>query len=102
MSDSDLFQAGLKFFNSGMYFQAHEVWEDLWRATDGRLKLFYQGLIQAAVGLHHWQRNNPVGTRGQLTKAIQKLSAFGRAEQGIDVEDLIRQLTLIREGMPLE
>ena len=38
------------------------------------LQGFYQGLIQAAVGLHHFQHANIVGHRGQLAKAIGHLT----------------------------
>ena len=56
---------GIIFFNSGRYFEAHEVWEDLWRA-EKRVpsRDCYQGLIQAAVGMHHLSRgNNKDGAR---------------------------------------
>ena len=50
---------GVLLFNRGDYFEAHEVWEDLWAgqrtATSGS---FYQGLIQAAVGLCHFGNGN--------------------------------------------
>src|SRR5438552_2172913 len=45
---ADLLVDGINFFNTGRYFQAHESWEDLWRETKGPLRLFYQGLVQAA------------------------------------------------------
>ena len=43
----DLLEEGLLLFNEGKFYDAHEVWEDLWRATsDPVLKTCYQGLIQ--------------------------------------------------------
>ncbi len=62
---TDLLQAGIIFFNAGRYFEAHEAWEDLWRATRGPLRLFYQGLVQAAVGMHHLGRGNLNGAQAQ-------------------------------------
>jgi uncharacterized protein len=73
---SDLLQAGIFFFNDGRYFEAHEAWEDLWRQTRGPLRLFYQGLVQAAVGCHHLSRGNLNGGRAQLTKALSKLEQY--------------------------
>jgi len=72
----DLLADGINFFNSGRYFEAHEAWEDLWRPTRGPLRLFYQGLIQAAVGLHHLNAGNLNGARAQLTKCLQKLEQY--------------------------
>ncbi|MFY9553222.1 MAG: DUF309 domain-containing protein, partial [Blastocatellia bacterium] len=54
---------GIDDFNSGRYFDAHEVWEEVWLRSSGDTKLFYQMLIQAAVGLHHYERGNSRGAR---------------------------------------
>ena len=52
------------------------AWEDLWRVSRGPLRLFYQGLIQAAVGLHHLNNGNLNGARAQITKSISKLDQY--------------------------
>ena len=72
----DLLADGINFFNSGRYFEAHEAWEDLWRETRGPLRLFYQGLVKAAVGFHHLSQGNLNGARAQLTKCLQKLEQY--------------------------
>jgi predicted metal-dependent hydrolase len=94
-----LFEEGLVFFNSGSYYQAHESWEDLWRETHDPVRVFYQGLIQAAVGLHHLQRGNEAGARGQITKSIGHLIGFQDNPHLIDIADLIRQLREIGNDM---
>jgi predicted metal-dependent hydrolase len=53
--------AGILFFNAHDFFEAHEVWEDLWAESAGPERRFYQGLIQAAVGLHHFSTGNVRG-----------------------------------------
>jgi len=90
---------GINFFNSGHYFEAHEVWEDLWRATSGDLKLFYQGLIQTAVGLHHLSRKNMSGARAQLSKALPKLDEQSGHATGIDAADLQRVLRKVLDEL---
>jgi hypothetical protein len=50
--------AGVLLFNAQDYFEAHEVWEDLWSESHGEERRFYQGLIQAAVGLCHFGNGN--------------------------------------------
>ncbi len=50
--------AGVVLFNAGDYFEAHEVWEDLWAESHGLERSFVQGLIQAAVGLCHFSNGN--------------------------------------------
>jgi uncharacterized protein len=98
---SDLLERGLLYFNEGKFYEAHEVWEDLWRETDGgALKTCYQGLIQAAVGLHHLGRGNAVGARSQLGKSIRNLNAGAGAMTRLDIESLIQQLATLLDNMP--
>jgi uncharacterized protein len=93
---SGLLEDGIIFFNARRFFDAHEVWEDLWRESGGPLRLFYQGLVQTAVGLHHLSRGNVNGARAQLSKALAKLEqyppAFCRIDNGKLVADIRAQL----------
>ena len=89
---TDLLTEGINFFNAGRFFEAHERWEDLWRITRGPLRLFYQGLVQAAVGLHHLSRGNLNGGRAQITKSLAKLEEYPPHFCGIDNGTLIREL----------
>ncbi|PYT07853.1 MAG: DUF309 domain-containing protein [Acidobacteria bacterium] len=105
---ADLLQDGIIFFNAGRYFEAHEAWEDLWRVSGGPLRLFYQGLVQAAVGLHHLSHGNLNGAKAQITKSVSKLEQYpGRFCQidnrkfVSDLQDLLndlspRQITIAR------
>ena len=89
----NLLEEGLLLFNNGKFYEAHEVWEDLWRATlDPVLKACYQGLIQAAVGLHHLSRQNRIGAGSQIAKSMRNLRAGDCRTTGLDLADLIRQL----------
>ena len=99
MQNQDLFENGLLFFNSGDYYQAHEVWEDLWRITVGPDRVFYQGLIQAAVGLYHLRRGNKIGARGQISKSIRHLTHFRDNPQFVDTAALIEQLQEIGDDL---
>ena len=49
---------GILLFNRGDFFEAHEAWEDLWAEAYGAERRFFQGLIQAAVGLCHFANGN--------------------------------------------
>jgi predicted metal-dependent hydrolase len=90
----NLLHEGLKFFEAGRYFEAHEVWEELWKETPpGPARLFYQGLIQGAVGLHHYGKGNQTGARAQLTKALAKLEAAPPPDATVlDMGAILRQL----------
>ena len=79
------FQRGLTLFNRGKYFDAHEVWEDVWRAAPVEEKKFLQGLIQIAVALHHHSRGNAVGARSLLARAQRNLSHYPDTYAGINL-----------------
>jgi len=97
---TDLLADGINFFNAGRYFEAHEAWEDLWRITRGPLRLFYQGLIQAAVGMHHLTHGNVSGARAQLTKSTEKLSQYPAHFCQIDNESLVKDLQeILKDGV---
>ena len=38
-------EPGRVAFNRGEYFEAHELWEDVWRVTTGAERVWIQGLI---------------------------------------------------------
>lgn len=82
------FQDGIELFNAGRYFECHEAWEQAWLRSTGSDKLFFQGLIQAAVALLHAQRGNLSGSRTLWNKAIDKLGPLPAQHMGIELERL--------------
>jgi uncharacterized protein len=91
---SNLLEEGINLFNTGRYFDAHEAWEDLWRESGGPLRLFYQALVQAAVGMHHLSNNNPIGARLQLSKSLEKLQQYPEQFCGLDNAKFITDLQI--------
>jgi predicted metal-dependent hydrolase len=75
-------------FNNGQFFECHEAWEEIWKRSDGDEKLFYQGIIQAAVAILHAQRGNPDGARSLLEKSLTKLNAMPAEHMGIALGEL--------------
>lgn len=65
---------GADLFNRGLYWEAHEAWEELWLTLEDEPKLFVQGLIQvAAAGHKAFVQKQPRGCVKLLTSALQKL-----------------------------
>ena len=50
------FDLGLTHFNSRRFFEAHEIWEEIWLVEAEPEKTFLQGLIQLAAAYHHYER----------------------------------------------
>jgi predicted metal-dependent hydrolase len=93
----DLLRSGIVFFNDGRYFEAHEAWEDMWRPAQGPLRLYFQGLVQAAVGLHHLQKGNLRGATAQLKKSLSKLEQYPARFCGVDNAALVADLRDVLE-----
>ena len=52
---------GLRLFNTGAYFEAHEELELAWREEAGGIRRLYQGILEAAVTYLHIQHGNYEG-----------------------------------------
>jgi predicted metal-dependent hydrolase len=83
--------AGVLYFNQGDFFEAHEVWEDLWHEATGPDRRFYQGLIQVAVGLLHYANGNARGALRLYDSSRDYLQPLRPAYLGLDLERLFQE-----------
>ncbi|MFC1483755.1 DUF309 domain-containing protein [Candidatus Neomarinimicrobiota bacterium] len=84
-----LLEKGLKAFNAGEYYDAHEHWEELWSEHQLPDRVFIQGLIQMAVGCFHLTNDNLTGARNLFTKALPKLETGLPNQRNLNVHELI-------------
>lgn len=83
---------GISHFNAGRYYDAHEIWEEIWLQSADDAKLFYHMLIQSAVALYHYQRNNLLGARALYERVCEKLQKLPPVLMSLDVSELAHQL----------
>lgn len=83
-------------FNDRQFFEAHEVWEDAWRRTEGDERRFLQGLIQVAAGFVKWQRGQSRGMADLFAKGIEKLVPFRPTHHGLDIAALLDEVAAWR------
>ena len=88
----DFYEQGIDLFNEGRFFECHEAWEEIWKRSDGEVKLYYQGLIQAAVAILHAQRGNLEGARSLYEKASAKLEKIPHEHMGLAIGELRTEL----------
>jgi predicted metal-dependent hydrolase len=84
--------AGVLFFNRQDYFEAHEVWEDLWAESSPPERRFYQALIQAAVGLLHFGNGNLGGAVKLYRSSKAYMEPYSSPYLGLDTADFWRQM----------
>lgn len=82
------FHTAVQHFNVGEYFEAHEVWEDLWNESNGARHAFLQCLIQVAVALHHGRNGNWPGSKKLLAGSLNYLEKGRTAGPEVDLDAL--------------
>lgn len=85
----DAWQEGIRLFEAGDYWDAHEALEPLWLETDGLDKHFYGGIILLAAALHKARvMQSPRGGRRNYAKALKHLALLPDRYKGVLVREL--------------
>lgn len=73
-------------FNDGLYYEAHDVLEELWLANRGAANdHFYKGLIQLAGAFVHLQKNRLGPSNALFNLAKNNLQKYQPLMEGLDV-----------------
>ena len=94
MDDVDyhpLYLGGIEHFNVCDFFEAHEVWEELWSDDRSDSRKFLQGLIQAAVALHHFGNGNIRGAKKLFLSSTAYLSPYRPRHWGLDLDKFLAE-----------
>ncbi len=77
---------GIRLFNAGHFWHAHEQWEQCWRAaTDADDARFFKGIIQTAAALVKWQQSNRRGMQRNWAKSRARLAGLPSPYMGVDL-----------------
>ncbi len=89
---------GLRLFNAGEYFEAHEALENAWNAEKGKVRDLYRGILQIAVVYLHITRGNYNGAVKVYERSQKWLKDWPAVCRGIKVDELRRNAeTVIKE-----
>ena len=91
-----LFFDGLRDYEEKDFFEAHELWEELWSEYYLADRTLIQGLIQLAVSFVHLGNGNLNGAKSLLKKSADKFSSFSGIHRGINIDDLKQQIVEIK------
>ena len=87
-----LYLRGIDFFNRCEFFESHEAWEELWADNFGASRKFLQGLIQAAVALHHFGNGNLGGARKLFYGSRGYLEPYRPVYMGLNVDKFLTEM----------
>ncbi len=79
---------GLRLFNAGEYFEAHEALEAAWKDDRGPVRELYRGILQIAVVYLHITRKNYEGAVKVHGRSQKWLKDWPDVCRGIRVEEL--------------
>lgn len=89
----------IEMFNREAFFDCHDMLEEIWLEDFGADRLFYQGLIQVAVGFHHVTAGKLGAGRTMMSKALEKLAAYPDHHGSIQLEKLRRDVREWKESL---
>lgn len=87
-----LYLKGIEFFNTCEFFESHEAWEELWQEDFGPARKFLQGLIQAAVALHHFGNGNIRGAKKVYFGSCGYLEPYRPKYMGLDLDKFLAEM----------
>jgi len=85
-------RAAVSLFDGRQYLAAHELFEELWEATQGPNADFFKGCLQATIALHHLDEGNLEGAAKLYAGHRRFLAAYLPRHLGYDVAALIRDM----------
>jgi len=88
---------GLRLFNKGEYFEAHEALETAWNAEKGEVRDLYRGILQIAVVYLHITRGNYNGAVKVYARSQKWLKDWPAVCRGIQVEELRRDAETVHQ-----
>ena len=84
---------GIRLFNSGLYFEAHDVWEHAWLEMGNEVsddgEIIFRGMIQFAAALHCHLKGKHKGTDRHLDKSLRKLKLVQNRFLGVDINNIV-------------
>ena len=75
-------------FEKGLYFEVHEILEEIWMGEFGKERDFLQALIQIGVAYYHLSNYNQRGFRLLLENALEFLNSYSGTVYTVNVDKL--------------
>ena len=86
----DRLRRGVELFNQGLYWEAHEGWEEAWTPDrHGPDRGFWKGLIQIAAGCLHYTRRNRRGAVNKWRGGADYLRPYLPGHHGVALAPLV-------------
>jgi uncharacterized protein len=95
------FGKAIEQFNQTEFYACHDTLEAIWMDAMYPEKIFYQGILQIAVGLYHLSNANWRGSVILLGEGIGRLRSFQPHFETIDVESLVQDSATLLKALQI-
>ncbi len=90
---------GLRQFNQGEFYEAHEFFEKAWRETQDDSREFYRSLLLICGGFFRLTQGRTDAAKKFFTLSLHWLGFFPNHYQGMDTGELQHQLRKLNEAI---
>jgi uncharacterized protein len=80
-----------------LFFEFHELLEEVWMDWRGPERRFLQGLIQLGVAFYHIQRNNHRGAMGMFRNGWAKVAPHAPGYAGVELAQFLERIETCRQ-----
>jgi predicted metal-dependent hydrolase len=97
----EAFEAGVRCFDAGAFFEAHERFEEVWRSSETAAedRAFWKGVTQAAVACCHVTRGNARGAATLARRAARNLRGYPSPHRGVDTSALVAAMRALADAV---
>ena len=94
----DSMNYALSLFNDQKWYEAHDVFEDIWNTVDGDERQIIQGILQVSVSQFHLNKGNLNGATILLGEGLGRIKNRTNIDIGIDLNSFCTCLeTLLKK-----
>ncbi len=90
---------GMKLFNDGKFFDAHEELEAAWKEETGKIRELYQGILQVSVTYLHITRGNYDGAIKVYGRSMRWLKDWPDICRGINVGQFRKDAETVMQAL---
>jgi len=88
---------GIKLFNEGEFYKAHDPLELAWMDTQSPERDLYQGILQIGLAYFQISRGNYRGALKMFIRGQRNLEPLGKALLGVDITKLRADAKIVEE-----
>lgn len=96
----DAIEKGRDYFNYERFWECHEVFEGVWKKSDGKEKDVLNGIILVAAALVHYQKDENEICLSIFRRALEKIGNATGKYHKIDIDALRNKISnMLRTGI---